>query len=256
MRTSDWLMRLLIFLLIALFLYLVIFVAYPQYRSIEAQEPNRPSVSNTLDRLDNGKEATLDAEDYEDESELEQMGNSALSTIKEGAGAASAVVAAGASATKDALSKGADAVGNTVEGGVDAAKDAIATAKDKTSDALASTPSIDDLATLKEEQAKAFEEQEEGQGTSDDSAASVEEYNSSPDGLYMVVAGTYRQMINAETELKKLKRQGYENATIAKFNKSTYASLIVDRFSSSAAAYKYMNTLKAKGMDVYVHRKR
>ena len=256
MRASDWIMRLLIILLFVLFFYFLFFVAYPQYKSIEAQQPNRPSVSSTLDKLDNGREATLDAEDYEDESELEQMGNSALSTIKEGAGAASAVVAAGASATKDALSRGADVVENTVEGGVDAAKDAIVTAKDKTSDALASTPSIDDLVALKEEKAKAFEEREEGQETSGNSTASVEEYGSSPDGIYMVVAGTYRQMINAETELKKLKRLGYENATIAKFNNSTYASLIVNRFSSSAAAYKYRDALKAKGMDVYVHRKR
>ena len=183
------------------------------------------------------------------------MGNSALSTIKEGAGAAGAMVAAGANATKDAVSRGAEAVGNTVEDGVDATKGALTTAKDKTSDALASTPSIDDLVALKEEQAKAFEAKEEGQETSN-SGAAVDEYGSSPDGRYMVVAGTYRQLINAETELKKLKKLGYDNATIAKFNNSTYASLIVDRFSSSSAAYKYMNTLKAKGLDVYVHRKR
>ncbi len=255
MRASDWIMRLLIFLLIALFFYFLLFVAYPQYKSIEAQAPNRPSVSTTLDKLDNGREATLDEEDYED-SELERMGNSALSTIKDGATAAGTVVAEGATATKNAIGRGAETIGNTVEGGVDAAKDAISTTRDKAADALAGTPSIDDLVALKEEQAKAFEEQEGGQGATTNSTTSLTEYGSNPEGQYMVVAGTYRQMINAETELKKLKKLGYDNATIAKFNKSTYASLIVDRFASSSEAYKYMNTLKAKGMDVYVHRKR
>jgi len=47
-----------------------------------------------------------------------------------------------------------------------------------------------------------------------------------------------------------------ENATIGKFNNSAYASLIVDRFDSSAEAKRYVKSLKNKGIDAYVHKKR
>lgn len=249
MRTSDWIMRFLIFLLIGFFLYYLLFWAYPQYKSIDRQQPSRPSVSETLNQLDNGKEATLDAEDYEDEEE-----GKAFSTLKKGAGTAGALVAAGAATAKDAITRGAEKVGD----GVGAAKDALSSTgnaiKERTDEAIAGTPSIDDLVTLKEEQAKEFEEQEGGSQVRDNS--SVDSYGSTSNGVFMVVAGTYRQMINAENELKKLQKLGYNNASIAKFNKSTYASLIVDRFDNSAAAYKYKKELLAKGMDVYVHKKR
>lgn len=253
MRTSDWIMRFLIFLLIGLFLYFLLFWAYPQYKAIDRQQPSRPSVSETLNQLDNGKEATLDAEDYEEGEE--GADGSTLSTLKKGAGAAGALVAAGAATAKDAINKGTETLGD----GVGVAKDALSSTgsaiKNRADEALAGTPSIDDLVTLKEEQAKEFEEQEGGsQGRSADSA--VDSYSSTSNGIYMVVAGTYRQMINAENELKKLQKLGYNNASIAKFNNSTYASLIVDRFSSSSAAYKYKKDLIAKGMDVYVHKKR
>jgi len=260
MRTSDWIMRILIFLLIGLFLYFIIFWAYPQAKAISTQQPNRPSVSETLNRLDNGKEATLDAEDYEDDedSALSQAGGKALSTIKEGAGAAGALVATGAATAKDAITRGAETVGNKLEDGAGAAKDALSKTgsaiKEKTDEALAGTPSIDDLASLKEEQAKEFEEKEAGYNDSGSSA--VSSYGSTPDGIYMVVAGTYRQMINAENELKKLQKLGYDNATIAKFNNSAFASLIVDRFDNRSSAYNYKKELIAKGMDVYVHKKR
>ena len=72
----------------------------------------------------------------------------------------------------------------------------------------------------------------------------------------MVVAGTFKQMINAEQALKKYKKMGYENATIAKFNNSAYASLIVDRFNSSSEAKSYASTLEKKGLEAYVHKKR
>lgn len=257
MRTSDWIVRILIFLLIAVSLYLLAFFVYPEYMAIKHQKPNRPSVSETLNQLDNGKEATLDAEDYEEEE------YDAVSKVKEGVAAAGAVVSSGAEATrkvigkgaeatKDALAKGTEAVGEGAEAAKGAFNSASKSVRERTKEAIASTPSIDDLVTLKEEKAKEFEANQQG-------SANVDVFNpsgSSSSGNYMIVAGTYRQMINAESELKKLKNLGYKNATIAKFNKSTYASLIVDRFTSSKEAYSYKKVLEGNGLDVYVHKKR
>jgi len=243
MRISDWIVRLAIFLLAAIFLYLLVFVAYPQYKNIGNQQPDRPSVSETINSLDNGRDASLDAEDYDDDS------FDGLSKVNDGVSAVGSIASGGVGAAKDALGKGADMIGD----GAGAAKDAISSTstaiKDRATEAIAGTPSVDDLASLKKEQAKVFEE---GNTAKDDYSPS----GSTPAGEYMVVAGTYRQMLNAENELKKLKKLGYENATIAKFNKSTYASLIVDRFSSSAAAYSYKKALEGQGLDVYVHKKR
>lgn len=249
MRTSDWLVRLFIFLLIGIFFYFLVFWAYPQYKSIDRQQPNRPSVSETINQLNNGKDATLSEEDYDDEG--------TLSSLKEEAGKAGVIVANSANSAKDALASGVGTVGDKVGQAKEAISSAGGNLANKTREAIASTPSIDDLVTLKEEKAKEFEEgEDESRGGSDTSEGTVDSYSSASDGKYMVVAGTYRQMINAETELQKLKKLGYNNATIAKFNNSTYASLIVDRFASSSSAYKYMKTLKAKGLDVYVHKKR
>ena len=113
-------------------------------------------------------------------------------------------------------------------------------------------PTIDDLADLNA--TRAAEGGETGNGSN---AATPKSYNnSSSRGNFLVVAGTFKQEANAKIQLKKFKRLGYQDAEIGKFNKSTYASLIVDRFRTSSEAKKLVRTLKAKGIDAYVHTKR
>jgi cell division septation protein DedD len=73
---------------------------------------------------------------------------------------------------------------------------------------------------------------------------------------HLVVAGTFKQMVNANTQLKTFKKMGYQHAYIGKFNKSAYASLVVDRFATSKEAQQLVKTLKSKGIDAYVHKKR
>lgn len=80
--------------------------------------------------------------------------------------------------------------------------------------------------------------------------------NADSNGKYLVVAGTFKQEINAQTQLKKFKQMGYDNAEVGKFNKNAYASLVVERFATSAEAQRLVKSLKSKGIDCYVHKKR
>ena len=232
MRISDLIVRLIIAVLIGLFIYFL-YNAYQQFQNVKQQQPNRPSVSETINQLDDGKAATLDAEDY-DEGDNEydtdaygQQGagnlstDKAMSTIKDGVAATGAGVAAAGTALKDKASK-----------------------------YIPKDPSINDLVALKEEEARKMEENTAASRT----ANTPSSYNA--DGEYLVVAGSFRQMINAEKELRKLKGMGYDNASIGKFNNSTYASLIVDRFHNAAEAQAYVKIVKKKGLTAYVHKKR
>ncbi len=123
-------------------------------------------------------------------------------------------------------------------------------------------PTIDDLADLNEAKAQAAAAAEAAAAgvvdgnNSGNTPSSFDNNSSSTNGNFLVVAGTFKQEINAEIQLKKFKQMGYVNAEIGKFNKSTYASLIVNRFSSSAAANSLVKSLKNKGIDAYVHEKR
>lgn len=229
MRISDWIIRLLMLVILGLFLYAG-FQSYQHYQNISKQQPNRPTVRETLDKIGNGQEATLDAEDLDDEDTYDLSTDKAISTIKDGVNATGKAVKDGTGAAAAALKEGASAVA------------------DKAEKYIPTDPSINDLVALKEAEAKKMEAAQ--------SNGEVSSYNSSSNGNYLVVAGTFRQMINAEQELAKLKAKGYDNAYIAKFNKSTYASLIIDRFDSSASAKQYVKSLKQKGMEAYVHKKR
>jgi len=120
-------------------------------------------------------------------------------------------------------------------------------------------PTIDDLADLNETR-----EAEAGGGTTGNNSSGNSNTNTRPSaydntggvGKFLVVAGTFKQEINAEIQLKKFKQMGYDNAEIGKFNKKAYASLIVNRFTSASEAKQLVNALKRKGIDAYVHTKR
>lgn len=80
-------------------------------------------------------------------------------------------------------------------------------------------------------------------------------YNSN-DGRYMVLAGSYQQEVNAKQQAAKLRRMGYEDAEVSKFNRGAYASVLVDRFDSQSDARSLERELKNKGIEAYVLRKR
>ncbi|GIV31591.1 MAG: hypothetical protein KatS3mg029_0942 [Saprospiraceae bacterium] len=75
---------------------------------------------------------------------------------------------------------------------------------------------------------------------------------SSVGGRYLVLAGAYRQMANAERALRDLKAKGYQNARIELFDRGTYAVILVDRFDDLAQARQLQSKLKKEGIDCYV----
>lgn len=193
MRKADLFIGALIALLVLIgFSYFM-----KQYNAIGKDDPNRPSVEETLNQGKNGETATLDEEDEYDEDEYPD-----------------------------------DIDTSTYEPDM---------------------PTTSDLAALNAAKEQAAAE-----------AAAAEKVNARPadydrsdsSGKFLVVAGTFKQEINAKSQLKKFQQMGYENAEVGKFNKSTYASLVVDRFATSAEAQQLVKSLKAKGIDCYVHKKR
>ncbi|MDX2068337.1 MAG: SPOR domain-containing protein [Haliscomenobacter sp.] len=75
-------------------------------------------------------------------------------------------------------------------------------------------------------------------------------------GRYMVLIGSFEQMSQAQTQLQMVKKLGYVNARIAKFNRGKYASVLVDHFGQASEAKSLAKTLTKKGFDAGVMVKR
>ena len=75
-------------------------------------------------------------------------------------------------------------------------------------------------------------------------------------GDFMVIAGSFSIMENAEKFAGELQSKGYGEARVHKFNKGKFASVIVDRFEDSASASELVKELKAKGIESYLQRKK
>jgi cell division protein FtsN len=70
-----------------------------------------------------------------------------------------------------------------------------------------------------------------------------------PAGKYMVIAGSYKEMRFAKEMLAKIRKMGYRKARIEKFNRGTYATVLVDRFYSEKPARKMVADLKFNAVD-------
>lgn len=75
-------------------------------------------------------------------------------------------------------------------------------------------------------------------------------------GAYLVLAGSFRQEINADNQVKKLKANGFDNARVTKFNKSAYAVALVDRFDSRSEANALVKELEGKGFEALVKKQK
>lgn len=75
------------------------------------------------------------------------------------------------------------------------------------------------------------------------------------DGEFMVVAGSFSQRYNAESQVKRLKGLGYQNARVESFNGGALATALVDRFDNYDRAKALENELKGKGVDCFVKKK-
>lgn len=75
-------------------------------------------------------------------------------------------------------------------------------------------------------------------------------------GRYMVLAGSYRQRVNADNQVARLRKMGYNNAEVSLFDRGSYAVVLVDRFSTYGDAKRLVNELAAKGVDAIVDEKK
>lgn len=212
MRKADWLIG----FLIAAVVLGVIYYFSRSIQTINSQNPDRPSVAETLNQIGDGKDATLDAEDDYEEGDGKFPDD--ITTTETAGSTADAPTAADIAALNAAKEAEAQAAADA------AAADA--------ADAAAAANAAKNKPTAYSN-------------------------GSSESGDYLVVAGTFKQMANAEAALKTYKSKGYSNAYIGKFNKSAYASLIVGRFARDSEARTFAKSFNKKNnTDAYVHQKR
>lgn len=73
-------------------------------------------------------------------------------------------------------------------------------------------------------------------------------------GQYMVLAGSFRQKSNAESQVSRLRKMGYNNASVELFDNGAYAVALVDRFGDYSTANNLAAELKGKGVEAMVMR--
>ena len=88
--------------------------------------------------------------------------------------------------------------------------------------------------------------------TTTTTSTSTSTRSNSSGGRYMVIAGTYKQKVNAENQVNKLKRLGYSNAQVELFDRGSYAIVLVDRHASESAAQQMVGKLRGEGIDSYI----
>jgi len=79
---------------------------------------------------------------------------------------------------------------------------------------------------------------------------------SSVGGDYLVLAGAFTVMANAEAQALRLQKLGFSNAEVALFNKGKYGTVMVGRFDRKSDATALVSQLADKGVEAYVHVKR
>lgn len=89
---------------------------------------------------------------------------------------------------------------------------------------------------------------------STDSAESARStYSSANSSKYMVVAGTFKSKSYAASEVRRLKKMGYSEAEVVKFDHTAYHSVCAGRSNDLAKAKTIATSLKKDGVDAYVH---
>lgn len=83
--------------------------------------------------------------------------------------------------------------------------------------------------------------------------AKPRDYDSS--GGYLVISGSFKQKSNAEAQVRRLKKAGYNNSEVTTFNRGALAVAMVDRFSSYEDAERLLSELKSKGFDAFIKKK-
>jgi hypothetical protein len=81
-------------------------------------------------------------------------------------------------------------------------------------------------------------------------------YDSPGVGDYLVLAGTFQYMANAESHAARLKKKGYDEAKVVLFDRGKYATVLVDRFEAYGDASALVSKLEGDQIEAYTHKKR
>ena len=76
------------------------------------------------------------------------------------------------------------------------------------------------------------------------------------DGDYFVIAGTFRQEINARTRVRDLRQAGFSTTELSRFDRGTYAVALVDHTKDFNAADALAERVRTAGFEAKVYRKR
>lgn len=94
-------------------------------------------------------------------------------------------------------------------------------------------------------------------GNSSSSSSTNSSAGSSSGMEYLVIGGAFLTEANAKAEVRRLKKNGYNNAEVITFDFSQYYSVCVQRTASLSAARSSKNKLVKEGnAEAYVHKKR
>lgn len=97
--------------------------------------------------------------------------------------------------------------------------------------------------------------------TADESGSTASSYDNVPaarntnEGKYMVIAGTYRQKVNATNQVNKLRKLGYNDSEVKMFDRGSYALALVNRFSSYSDAKALVRKLADNGVEAMIKEK-
>jgi cell division septation protein DedD len=76
--------------------------------------------------------------------------------------------------------------------------------------------------------------------------------NASPEGRYLVLAGTFQQLINARTRVRALQQAGFDQTSLEYFDRGTYAVALAGRFPTYDSAGALVEQLRQAGYEAQI----
>ncbi|MTB53586.1 SPOR domain-containing protein [Lewinella sp. W8] len=90
----------------------------------------------------------------------------------------------------------------------------------------------------------------------EETAPALPEIAVDTDGRYLVIAGSFRQLANAEARVSALRRSGFAETTLEKFNRGTYAVALAGRSDRYSEAARIAERVRAAGFEAKVMKRR
>jgi len=119
-----------------------------------------------------------------------------------------------------------------------------------------STPTVDEEEYPVADDAGDLDDEEDPEPAKTPEKTTPDTYDGgSESGQYLVLAGSYKQKINATNQVNKLKKLGYDDAAVKIFNGGALAVALVDRFDTYSEANSLKKELESKGFDVFIKKK-